>query len=152
PVLDVGPTPETRVCPGDGHVSVLSAWGAATHRRHHAGRSNPQAPPPSETLGCPPPSRLPVPGKHHVTGSPRPLTTRVGSEAPCAPWRWLHPSERMPSHPSAPLSDLHDCLRCTVAAGGRRWDTHGRRTKGLLIFLSPTNASLIWCATRWRSP
>jgi hypothetical protein len=50
PVLDVGQTPEARVCPGDGRVSVLSARGATTHRRHHAGRSDPQDPPPSETL------------------------------------------------------------------------------------------------------
>ncbi|HEY5869465.1 MAG TPA: hypothetical protein VI542_28545 [Candidatus Tectomicrobia bacterium] len=40
-------------------------------------------------LGCDTchPSRLPVPAKHHVTGSPKPTTTRVDSYATCAPWR-----------------------------------------------------------------
>src|SRR5262249_34320796 len=65
-VLDVGQTPEARVCPGDGHVPVLSARSVATHCRHHAGGGHSQDPPPSETLcrptayrACPfPPSTM----------------------------------------------------------------------------------------------
>lgn len=39
----------------------------------------------SNGLQTPLPSRLPVPATHHVTGSPKATTTRVGSSATCAP-------------------------------------------------------------------
>ena len=57
PRIGPGPAAEARVCPGDGTLPVLSARGAAAHRRHHAGRSDPQDPPPSETLCRPTPHR-----------------------------------------------------------------------------------------------
>jgi hypothetical protein len=58
----------------------------------------------------PPPSRPLVPAKHHVTGSPKPTTTRVGSSAPCAPGRERHTSACVLSQLRAPRSVLPHCI------------------------------------------
>src|SRR6266446_5872126 len=55
PVLDVGQTAEARVCPRDGHVSIVPARDTAAHRRHHARRGDWQNPPPSEARCRPTP-------------------------------------------------------------------------------------------------
>jgi putative transposase len=55
PVLDVGQTSEARVCPRDGHVSIVPARDTAAHRRHHARRGDWQNPPPSEARCRPTP-------------------------------------------------------------------------------------------------
>jgi hypothetical protein len=73
--LEVGAAAEARVCTRDGALPVLSAGGAAAHRRPHAGRGDPADPPASATRhgstcrcpsACPPGSlrvvlRLPTP-------------------------------------------------------------------------------------------
>jgi hypothetical protein len=84
----------------------------------------------------PPPSRRPVPTKHHVTGSLKATMTRVGSEAPCAPWRWWHASARVPSRPRAPPQSSPTAS----SAPWRPVEGAGAPTpadaKGLLNFLS----------------
>ena len=45
--LEVGAAAEARVCAGDGALPVWSAGVAAAHRRHHAGRGDPDDPPAS---------------------------------------------------------------------------------------------------------
>src|SRR5882724_8569868 len=46
---------EARLCTGYGTLPVVSAGGAADHRRHHAGRGHQKDPLPSETCGRPAP-------------------------------------------------------------------------------------------------
>ena len=56
-VLELGAAAASGLCAGHGTLPVLSARDTAAHRRHHAGRSDPQDPPPSETLCRPSPHR-----------------------------------------------------------------------------------------------
>ena len=85
--LELGTAAEARLCAGHGALPVVSAGDAADHRRHHAGRGDPEDPPASEARGgptphcsgaCPPGSlclvlRLTAPG-----GSPtRPRSRRL---------------------------------------------------------------------------
>ena len=97
-VLELGAAPAAGVCAGDGHMSVLSARGAATHRRHHAGRGDPQDPPPSETCCRPTPHRAcPYPPNTvRLGGLSR--RQRVGARWPCARRDGVaHTAERVPS-------------------------------------------------------
>jgi hypothetical protein len=50
-----GAAAEAGVCTGQGALSLVSAGDAADHRRPHAQRDDPEAPPASETCGGPAP-------------------------------------------------------------------------------------------------
>jgi hypothetical protein len=90
-------------------------------------------------LQTPLPSRLSVPAKHHVTGSPEATTTRVGSSATCAPWRGWHTAACVHARPRALRSVFSHCLpRAVVARGGRQevLEYPPPGAKGLVDFLS----------------
>ena len=53
--LELGTAAETRLGTGYGTLPVVSAGGAADHRRHHARRGHQKDPLPSETCGRPAP-------------------------------------------------------------------------------------------------
>jgi hypothetical protein len=53
--LKLGKAAEARLCTEYGTLSVVSAWGTADHRRHHAGRGDPEDPPASEARSRPAP-------------------------------------------------------------------------------------------------
>src|SRR5262249_6651489 len=58
--LELGTAAASGLCAGYGALPVVSARDTAHHRRHHAGRGDPQDPPPSETC-CRPPSHYACP-------------------------------------------------------------------------------------------
>src|SRR5262249_40141590 len=67
--LELGAAAASGLWPGPGALPMVSARGAATHRRHHAERGDRQNPPPSET-GC-------RPTPHRACPFP-PSTVRLG--------------------------------------------------------------------------
>ena len=83
--LELGAAAEARLCAGHRPLPLLSAGGAADHRRHHAGRGHPEDPPASETV-CKPTSSLyrPVSARKPSPGPPPDRASGVTDPAPTA--------------------------------------------------------------------
>ena len=139
--LELGTAAEARLCAGHGALPLVSAGGAADHRRHHAGRGDPEDPPASEACrrptshcpsACPPGSlrlvlRLTAPRASPTRLRPLPWggTTPPPSPAPPAvsphtARGWGGLAVRRPRLPSAPrgcpcAASLALAASCTLA-------------------------------------
>jgi hypothetical protein len=109
--LEVGTDAEARLCPGHGTLPVVSARGAADHRRHHPGGGDPHDSPASEARWSHPP-----------------WLQRVSARKP---WRGPRPDRTScvtnPSPPAA-LGKGHaavSCSACRLPAYGAWVERHG---------------------------
>ena len=124
---------EARLCTGYGTLPVVSAGGAADHRRHHARRGDPENPPASEACRRPTPdcSSACPPSSFRVVlrlsmGCRRPVPDRSGS--------WALSSRRLVLRLRSPLS-------LPMGRHGRPASAHPQRVPLLLICSPPRSLS-----------